>query len=48
VAPLAVQAFMGGFQMMLVCAGSAALVFAVVVGLLLSRPLPALALQSAR
>jgi hypothetical protein len=48
VAPLALQAFVGAFQTMLLCAGGAALVFSVLVGLLLSRPLPALMLQSAR
>ncbi len=41
VAPLARQAFMGGFEAVLQVAGLAALVFAVVVGVLLSRPLPA-------
>jgi len=40
VAPLARQAFMGGFEAVLQVAGFAALVFAVVVGVLLSRPLP--------
>lgn len=39
-APLARQAFVGGFEAVLTSAGVAALVFAVVVGLLLNRPLP--------
>lgn len=47
-APLTRQAFMGGFQAMLLCAGCAALVFAVFVGALLSRPLPTAVLQTAR
>ncbi|MNN69989.1 hypothetical protein D3C81_1858170 [compost metagenome] len=42
VAPLARQAFMGGFEAVLQAAGVAALLFAVLVGTLLSRPLPAL------
>jgi len=37
---LARQAFMGGFEAVLQVAGFAAMVFAVVVGVLLSRPLP--------
>ncbi|MNF10390.1 hypothetical protein D3C80_2113120 [compost metagenome] len=41
-APLARQAFMGGFEAVLQVAGVAALLFAVLVGTLLSRPLPAL------
>jgi len=41
VAPLAREAFAGGFEAVLVTAGVVALVFAVVVGALLSRPLPA-------
>ena len=46
VAPLARQAFIGGFEAVLHVAGVAALLFAVLVGVLLSRPLPAL--QDAR
>ncbi|MGC9745212.1 MFS transporter [Pseudomonas capeferrum] len=42
VAPLARQAFMGGFEAVLQAAGVAALLFAVLVGTLLSRPLPSL------
>lgn len=40
VAPLAQQAFVGGFEAVLQVAGGMALVFAVVVGVLLERPLP--------
>ncbi|MDF9616882.1 MFS transporter, partial [Pseudomonas entomophila] len=40
VAPLAQQAFVGGFETVLQVAGGMALVFAVVVGGLLGRPLP--------
>jgi len=40
VAPLARQAFAGGFEAVLLTAGCVALVFAVVVGVLLGRPLP--------
>ncbi|MGE8050709.1 MFS transporter [Pseudomonas monteilii] len=40
VAPVARQAFMGGFQAVLQVAGIAALSFAVLVGVLLNRPLP--------
>lgn len=39
-APLAQHAFIGGFETVLQSAGVAALVFAVVVGVLLGRPLP--------
>lgn len=46
VAPLARQAFIGGFEAVLHVAGVAALLFAVLVGVLLSQPLPAL--QDAR
>ena len=42
VAPLARQAFIGGFDAVLQVAGVAALLFAVLVGVLLSRPLPAM------
>jgi len=42
VAPLARQAFVGGFEAVLQVAGVAALLFAVLVGVLLSRPLPAM------
>lgn len=42
VAPLARQAFIGGFEAVLQVAGVAALLFAVLVGVLLSRPLPAM------
>jgi len=42
VAPLARQAFMGGFEAVLQVAGVAALLFALLVGVLLSRPLPAM------
>jgi len=51
VAPLAREAFAGGFEAVLVTAGVVALIFAVVVGVLLVRPIPeqgAAALQSAR
>ncbi|MDF0730775.1 MFS transporter [Pseudomonas entomophila] len=48
IAPLARQAFIGGFEALLQTAGVAALVFAMVVGVLLGRPLPASALQAAR
>lgn len=51
VAPLAREAFAGGFEAVLVTAGVVALIFAVVVGVLLGRPIPeqgAAALQSAR
>jgi len=41
VAPLAREAFAGGFEAVLVTAGVVALISAVVVGALLSRPLPA-------
>lgn len=47
-APLAQQAFIGGFETVLQSAGVAALVFAVVVGVLLSQPLPALQPQPSR
>lgn len=40
VAPLAQQAFAGGFEAVLLTAGVVALVFAAVVGVLLGRPLP--------
>ncbi|MFJ4433157.1 MFS transporter [Pseudomonas sp. NPDC089395] len=40
VAPLARQAFAGGFEAVLLTAGCVALAFAVVVGVLLGRPLP--------
>jgi len=40
VAPLARHAFAGGFEAVLLTAGAVALVFAVVVGVLLGRPLP--------
>ncbi|MBI6941568.1 MFS transporter [Pseudomonas putida] len=40
VAPLAQQAFAGGFEAVLLTAGIVALVFAAVVGVLLGRPLP--------
>ena len=40
VAPVARGAFVGGFEAVLLTAGVAALVFAVVVGVLLGRPLP--------
>jgi hypothetical protein len=41
VAPLARQAFIGGFEAVLQVAGVAALLFAMLVGVLLSRSLPA-------
>ncbi|MGE7993450.1 MFS transporter [Pseudomonas sp. NPDC089554] len=47
-APLARQAFIGGFETVLHSAGIAALLFAVVVGVLLGRPLPALQAQASR
>jgi hypothetical protein len=40
VAPVARGAFVGGFEAVLLTAGVAALIFAVVVGVLLRRPLP--------
>jgi len=45
VAPLARHAFVGGFEAVLQTAGIAALAFAVVVGALLSKPLPPLAVE---
>ncbi|WP_447738440.1 MFS transporter [Pseudomonas laurentiana] len=42
VGPLARQAFMGGFEAVLQVAGVTALLFALLVGVLLSRPLPAM------
>lgn len=45
VAPLARHAFVGGFEAVLQSAGMAALAFAVVVGALLSKPLPPLAVE---
>ena len=48
VAPLARQAFAGGFEAVLLTAGCVALVFAVVVGLLLGRPLPSHGTVAAR
>ena len=47
-APLAQHAFIGGFETVLHSAGVAALVFAVVVGVLLRQPLPAVHAQPAR
>jgi len=39
-APLALEALLGGFQTLLQVAGVVALIFAVLVGALLQRPLP--------
>ncbi|MBH3414115.1 hypothetical protein [Pseudomonas putida] len=48
IAPLVQQAFRNGCQALLLCAGSAALVFAELVGALLNRSLSTWVLKTAR